>query len=178
MEAIVSGGSLKRGPGKGLIAKLEGAQAKMDRCNFGPAANQLGAFVNQVNGLIPKKLSQAEGQPLIDGANAVIAALGLPVAKPAVALTGYGLSQASPNPLNPATQIRYDIAVPGHVQLVVYNSLGQVVRTLMSAQQGAGTYQVTWDGRDDRGREVSSGVYLYRLEAGFFTAVRKMVLAK
>ena len=178
VEALVSDGAIKRGPGKGLIAKVEGAQSKMDKGHAIAAANQLEAFINQVNGLIPKKLSQAEGQPLIDQANAIIASLGLPATKPVVASAGNGLSQASPNPFNPMTQIRYSTVEPGQVRLVIYSSLGQAVRTLVSGHQGAGSHQVTWDGRDDLGRAVSSGIYLYRMVSGGFIATRSMVLLK
>ena len=64
------------------------------------------------------------------------------------------------------------------VRLTVYNVLGQPVRVLFEGGQGAGAYSVQWDGRDALGRQVTSGMYLYRLEAGGDVAVRKMILAK
>ena len=92
--------------------------------------------------------------------------------------TEYGLSRNSPNPFNPETQIAYQLPEAGKVWLAVYNLLGQNVRTLVHGPQDAGTYQLTWDGRDASGRAVASGVYLYRLEAGDYVAVRKMLLIK
>ena len=81
-----------------------------------------------------------------------------------------------PNPFNSSTQIPYRVSAPGPVRLVIYNVLGQPVRTLVDAIQAAGAYQVPWDGRDHRGARVANGVYLYRLQAGAVTRVRKMLV--
>ena len=92
--------------------------------------------------------------------------------------TSYALFPNVPNPFNPQTVIRYALvareAVP--TQLVIFNGLGQKVRTLVDEAQGGGFYSVVWDGRDDDGRFLSSGVYFYRLTAGEFVQVRKMIL--
>ena len=90
----------------------------------------------------------------------------------------YELSQNAPNPFNPTTTIRYTLSEASDVRLVIYNVLGQPVRVLVNGAQGAGVYNVVWDGRDGQGHEVTSGVYLYRLVAGEHLAVRKMILAK
>ena len=92
----------------------------------------------------------------------------------------YALHQNFPNPFNSECQIAYQLPGSGEVSLVVYNLLGQRIRVLVEGRRQAGYYQVTWDGRDDSGRDVSSGVYCSRLEVdgGEFTAVRKMVLLK
>jgi len=74
--------------------------------------------------------------------------------------------RAHPNPYNARTQISYTLPEAGEVHLVLYNTLGQRVRTLVDEDRPAGTYQVVWDGRDDSGREVAGGVYICRLEAG------------
>jgi flagellar hook assembly protein FlgD len=66
----------------------------------------------------------------------------------------------------------------GPVRPTLYNTAGQVVRRLVDQAQVAGQYQVTWDSRDDQGREVGSGVYLYRLQAGPFQQTRRLVLVK
>jgi hypothetical protein len=94
--------------------------------------------------------------------------------------TQYVLLQNYPNPFNSVTGIRYSLPAAGHVVLNVYHLTGQLVRTLVNDPIEAGQYTVEWDGRDDRGQEVSSGIYLYRLSAngGQFTAVRRMVLLK
>ena len=80
----------------------------------------------------------------------------------AVAATS-GLAPNVPNPFNSATQIAYYLSSPGPVQLVIYNVLGQPVRTLVDQFQAAGSYQVQWDARDQRGVSLSSGVYITRL---------------
>ena len=93
--------------------------------------------------------------------------------------TAFALSQNYPNPFNPATQIKYDLPGASNVRLTIYNFLGQSVRTLVDAEQTAGFYSVGWDGRDDSGVKMPSGVYIYRLEAGQqFVQIRKMILLK
>ncbi len=90
----------------------------------------------------------------------------------------YELSQNYPNPFNPSTTIRYAVPQPEHVKLDVFNIQGQRVRTLVDAQVAAGQHVVTWDGRDDAGRPVATGLYLYRLRAGERVFRRKMLLLK
>jgi len=77
----------------------------------------------------------------------------------------FGLEQNYPNPFNPETSISYQIPEAGNVVLKVYNMLGQEIRTLVNATQGAGRYQVIWDARDLNGKQVSSGVYFYSIKA-------------
>ena len=92
--------------------------------------------------------------------------------------SGYSLAQNNPNPFNPNTDIRYqipDVRSSIHTTLKIYNILGQEVRTLVDKVRVAGYYTVTWDGRDDRGIEVASGVYLYRLQVGSYSAIKRMV---
>ena len=90
----------------------------------------------------------------------------------------FELHQNYPNPFNPATTIQYTLTEGADVRLTIYNILGQQVRVLGDTAQGAGVHSVQWDGKDAFGRQVTSGLYLYRLEAGNNVAVRKMVLAK
>jgi hypothetical protein len=90
----------------------------------------------------------------------------------------FSLSQSYPNPFNPSCEIRYGLPKDARVKLVIYNMLGQRVRTLVDEHQGAGFNTVTWYGRDDYGRAVTSGVYVYRIHAGEFSETRKMVLLK
>ena len=92
--------------------------------------------------------------------------------------TGYVLSQNYPNPFNPETTIRYELAEAGVVQVLLYTVSGQLIRTLVDGEYVAGNYSVTWDGRDDAGRDVASGVYVSRMEVGGFRAVRKLVLVR
>jgi hypothetical protein len=92
----------------------------------------------------------------------------------------FQLNQNYPNPFNPETMIQYvlDNAIPQQTKLVVYNSLGQAVRTLVNASQPAGSYQVMWDGRDDYGKQQASGIYYYQLTNGSQKAVQKMIMLR
>jgi len=84
-----------------------------------------------------------------------------------------------PNPFNPETSIDYELPTVSNVKLSIYNLQGQRVRTLVNRAQPAGRYQVTWDGTDDNGVQVASGVYFYRLTTGSgFVATRKMILLR
>ncbi len=88
------------------------------------------------------------------------------------------LYQNAPNPFNPETLIRFDLAQADPVRLGVYDALGQQVQTLVAGRLAAGEHQVVWNGRDTAGAPVSSGVYFYRLEAGGAAQVRRMVLLR
>jgi hypothetical protein len=88
------------------------------------------------------------------------------------------LEQNLPNPFSQLTTIRYQLAKPGLVSLRVYNVAGQMVRTVVGSAMPAGRHSATWDGRDESGRRVSAGVYLYQLQAGDRALTRKMVLVK
>lgn len=90
----------------------------------------------------------------------------------------YQLEQNYPNPFNPATSIRFSIPEAGLVHLRVYDVTGRVVRTLMDGAPGTGRFLMTWDGTDEAGRRVASGVYFYRLETTGATLTRKMMLLK
>jgi glycosidase len=90
----------------------------------------------------------------------------------------FELLQNYPNPFNPATVISFQLPVNSRVKLSVYNTLGQIVRQLISGEMPAGRQSVVWDGRDGRGVEVASGVFVVRLEAGRFVKTMKMVKMK
>lgn len=90
----------------------------------------------------------------------------------------YELQQNYPNPFNPSTSIHFDLPEGGKTRLNIYNTAGQLVRTLVNNVLPAGSHLVRWDGTDHRGLRVASGVYIYRLEAGDFVALKKLVLAK
>lgn len=93
--------------------------------------------------------------------------------------TEFALLQNFPNPFNPDTTIGYELAESADVTLQIYNVVGQVVRTLIASEsQSVGRYQVRWDGMDDRGMPVSSGIYFYQISAGKFQDVRKLMLLK
>jgi hypothetical protein len=88
------------------------------------------------------------------------------------------LGQNYPNPFNPRTSISFTVAEPGHVALRVYDLTGRLVRTLADEQRSPNEYQLYWDGRDDAGKQVGSGVYYYSLEIGQERQTKKMVLLK
>jgi len=91
----------------------------------------------------------------------------------------YKLFQNYPNTFNPTTAIRYSIPGSGEshlVKLVVFNLMGEKLRTLVNIKQNPGNHSVKWDGRTDSGELVSSGVYLYRLRVGKFVEIKKMMI--
>jgi len=97
----------------------------------------------------------------------------------------FALSQNYPNPFNPSTTIpfrvdglRFIVNSPIHTTLVVYNILGQKVRTLLDEEKLPGNHKVIWDGKDDYGKEVASGIYLYQLRTKDYTDTKKMLLLK
>ncbi len=101
-----------------------------------------------------------------------------PIVTVNVPAVGSSLAQNTPNPFNPTTLIRYDISAREHVTLAVYDANGRLVRTLVDETRPIGRSEVVWDGRNDSGTSVGSGVYFYRLDAGKFSESRKMVLLK
>jgi hypothetical protein len=101
-----------------------------------------------------------------------------PVSVEIAAPQEFVLQQNYPNPFNPATQIRYELPKAGHVVLAIFNSLGQEVRRLVDREQPVGYHLVTWNGRDQNGKPVPSGVYHYRLQIGDFVSTKKMIMAK
>ena len=90
----------------------------------------------------------------------------------------YALAQNVPNPFNPSTTIDYRLPEAGEVHLVIYNLLGQEVRTLVQEPMDAGFHSVVWDGLDAYGKQVASGIYMYRLNVGDFSQVQRMMLLK
>ncbi len=88
----------------------------------------------------------------------------------------FRLEQNYPNPFNPETLIEYQLPQSTHVWLAVYNLQGQCVRLLVNNVEDSGVKRVIWNARGDDGKKLSSGIYMYRLEAGDYSAVRKMVL--
>jgi len=86
--------------------------------------------------------------------------------------------QNYPNPFNPTTTINYRLPENGKVKLTVYNLKGQKVKQLISDQLSAGKHSIVWDGRDDNGKSVSSGIYFYKLKTANFEKTKKMILMK
>ena len=128
----------------------------------------VGEFVEALRGIRLECVQLNEGQVAVKLMNG-----GMPDVP-----TLYVLYPSFPNPFNAETTIRYGVPMPGRVLLVVYNMSGQKMRELVSGSQDAGMHTVMWDGTDDAGRDVASGVYLCRMEAGEYRAVRKLVLVR
>ena len=101
-----------------------------------------------------------------------------PVASENSTVNGYALLQNYPNPFNPETVIGFQIPEANHVTIKIFNSLGQEVRTLLDMQYNKGFHSVIWDGKDNLGNSVSSGIYFYRLQAGTFNQINKMSLLR
>jgi hypothetical protein len=93
-------------------------------------------------------------------------------------ITQYYLHQNYPNPFNPSTVIKYDLLESEKVELRIYNVLGQEVRTLVNELQEKGNKRVTWNGLDNLNRKVSTGIYFYKITAGSWSEVKKMILMK
>ncbi|MCH8928116.1 MAG: carboxypeptidase regulatory-like domain-containing protein [Candidatus Marinimicrobia bacterium] len=90
----------------------------------------------------------------------------------------FALDQNYPNPFNPTTRINYQLPVSGNVVVEVYNLKGEIVTTLVDGLMQAGFHSVEWNGLTSTGNQISSGVYLYRIQAGDFNKVRKMIMLK
>ena len=88
------------------------------------------------------------------------------------------VAQNFPNPFNADTHIRWKIGESGPVTLKVYSVSAQMVRTLIDGSQQAGSYSVWWDGRDDSGLSVGTGIYMYRLERAGSAITKKMILLR
>ena len=92
--------------------------------------------------------------------------------------TEYAVSQNYPNPFNPFTNIQYQLPRANHLRLTIYNIRGEEVRTLVDDRQEAGYYSIKWDGTNNVGEKVASGIYLYKMTAGKFMNTKKMILLK
>ncbi|MFN3135873.1 MAG: FlgD immunoglobulin-like domain containing protein, partial [Candidatus Kryptonium sp.] len=90
----------------------------------------------------------------------------------------FELYQNYPNPFNPSTSISFDLPEDAFVTLKIYNIIGQEIRTIVNEFKNAGRYTVVWDGKDNDGKIMPSGIYFYRITAGNFSKTLKMVLAK
>jgi len=103
---------------------------------------------------------------------------GAGVVQPKTTTYVWGLAQNSPNPVVAATEIRFEVASASDVSIKVYNAMGQLVKVLKDGRTEPGRYSIGWDGRNQIGERVSSGVYFYKMEAGKFAATKKMLLVK
>ena len=122
------------------------------------------------------------GPPFVDNFDFHVAPGGTGVQEPylvdGAVPQAFALHQNYPNPFNPETTIRFDLPQAGPVSLNIYNVTGQLVRELTDGQRQAGTYEIRWNGRNEQGHLVPSGIYFCHMKAGKFTETRKMALIK
>ena len=88
------------------------------------------------------------------------------------------MEQNYPNPFNPSTEICYHLSERGDVHLSISNLLGQEIKTLVNDNQPAGSHTIRWDGTNQSGQPMPSGIYLYNLRAGNLKEIRKMSLIR
>jgi len=88
------------------------------------------------------------------------------------------LMNAFPNPFNPNTNLRYSLKEGGKVQINIYNVKGQLIKSFFAEHASPGYYQLAWDGRDQNGKPVTSGIYMYQMSCGRYHETKKMILAK
>ncbi len=156
---------------------------------FTGANANLGQLVFDVTGTEPLDVVESDyvlvsGEVLLDSAatGPVVASMGgefsLSVEPAVVRVYHDRLEQNYPNPFNPTTKLAYSIESSSIVNLTIYDVAGRRVRELVNESQERGAYQVVWDGANDTGATVSSGVYFYKLVAGSFTDTKKMTILK
>ncbi len=140
------------------------------------ALPQVGFYRWDGNHWSPLVTTRSDGRLVSETSGGTIAAFHNPdiVAIP----TEFSLQGNYPNPFNPTTAIAFSVPSESKVVLKVYNMLGQQVRTLVSESMPTGFHQVSWDGRNNSGQSVASGVYIYRMQADRFVQSRKMLLVK
>jgi hypothetical protein len=91
---------------------------------------------------------------------------------------GFKLKQNYPNPFNPTTNIPYTLSRNSRIKIIIYDMLGSEIRTLVDEFKVVGSYQTIWDGKNNNGRNVSSGVYFYQMTAENYAQVKKLILQK
>ncbi len=166
-------------PGKGLIATLH-FSSKDSHCRpelkitAWPISSSAKVFFNVVdekgNSICQKRIKDADIEIPIEPGDAEELQEALPSA--------FKLERNYPNPFNPETVIKFTLPQDTPVTLKVYNILGRVVNTLVDEMLPAGDHSVIWDGKNESGRDVASGVYFYRIKAGDFESIEKMTLLR
>lgn len=157
--------------GAGSLAELRFARVAVSADTTATLSLQLDQLIDAADPPAPIPVLQLKELALVIQGGTVVAA--------PVGASRTRLHNAMPNPFNPRTRIAFDLSVPGRTRLVVYDLAGRLVRVLVDRNLGAGPHQFVWNGTDQDGRQVASGVYLYALQPEKGTAqVRKMTLLK
>ena len=189
LNTTVEDMNLQQGIDNSLDAKLQAVQDALVSANAdlrNDAINKLEAFINAVEAQRGGKLTDAQANQLVALANNIISALGGTTAAPAlvrVTTSKPQLDQNYPNPFNPETWIPYRLNEDADVVISIRSATGQLVRTFNLCHKKAGAYTsmekaVHWDGTNEHGERVSSGLYFYAIQAGEFTATKKMIIAE
>jgi hypothetical protein len=185
--------NLQQGIENSLDAKLDAAEKALEDLNQNndiAAINTLEAFISAVEAQRGNQIPAADADALIASAQEIIDVIETN-SGPQSGVGGstyektYSLYQNYPNPFHHSTTIRYQIPMRNegflmrnHVSLKIYDLSGRLVRTLVNEDQKTGVYTVNWDRKDARGRELSNGVYFYRLAVQNIALTKKMVLLK
>jgi hypothetical protein len=178
IDSMQTAGILNKGNANSFRVKLTAALEKINKQEFNVAENILQAFINETEDyIIEQILTPEQGQNLIDRTNALIDQIrGDKTQKPEVLPKVFKLYQNYPNPFNPVTKIKYDIPEKNNnvpVKLMIYDLLGREVEILVNETKQPGSYEAIWNAG-----KYSSGVYFYRLIAGKYTEVKRMVIVK
>lgn len=186
---IVENLGLQQGIENSLGAKLENAQdalAAANAENRNDAISKMEAFINAVEAQRGKKLTEEQASELVEYASRIILALGGGSPAPAIMSLlpqATYLLLAYPIPANPDVWIPYHLNSDSEVVISIHAASGRLIRTLDLGHQTAGYYTskskaAYWDGRNETGEPVASGIYFYTIQAGDFTATKKMVIAR
>ncbi|MHB9029214.1 MAG: TolB family protein, partial [Candidatus Latescibacterota bacterium] len=192
IQMLVTSREISEGTANSLTSRLDNAIALLEKDISNAARNELNACINQLEAMRGKKIPEAEAAEMISTLEQVINVISneQKAAKPVKSVkdqsaenaipVSFSLDQNYPNPFNPMTTIRF--AIPGEqsvpVRLYVYDLRGGLVRKLVDDSRTPGMYTVEWNAADDSGRQVSSGMYLYKLQAGSFVNTKKMLLMR
>jgi len=194
MLSLADGNLLKAQLGNGVVATFQRSLTRRAGLDAGgrplvytPNPVQSGSSVSHFDvSALPNLLMEPSinGDLVHDGVDLTLAVFrdlgwlnGAPTPAPAVPGRTL-LRQNAPNPFNPSTTIRFSLAEGGDTRLKVFDVRGQHVRDLVAGGLAAGEHAVTWDGRDDAGATMPSGIYFYRLQSGGFTGMQRMLLLK
>jgi hypothetical protein len=142
-----------------------------------PAIASIGEIV--VSGTWVIEASDGIGEPVVSEERFLVVDAGFALSIDEDLLPDvFALHQNYPNPFNPVTTIRFDVPQESHIRMDVYNILGQRIRTLVNGTLQPGFHAVRWNGTNDMGKPLASGMYIYRIHSREFTAVKKLVLMK
>lgn len=179
LYSAVNALNLPNNQGQMLTQRLDQAQRKIDQGKLDQAANKLASFEDRVNDLTNSSIISVSDQSLLNGqADYIISVIrqgdnhGTQANNNTTALT-FSLDQNYPNPFNPSTTIEYTIPANSFVSLKIYDMLGREISEVIHKEQNAGHYITFWNASN-----YSSGVYFYKLAAGNYSQIKKMILAK